>query len=215
MAVRYDLPDVVRLAARGFLLVEDPLTFGEELRELDGSAYHRLLAYRSRCRDSLKTLGDTSCSDWALKRKGSTPGTSFGCPTCAISNPLHSGLKKRSYCSKWFHDHWTRLFLVLAATPDAEAIADASHMNQAVKDAAHCEHCLQVAMEQLRFFHKVLAADIEDKRQSLKGCLLAPFLSSKFDPVRSLLTLNIFPSTLVPLRPPRERRPNDPVCVRI
>ncbi|KAL7280617.1 hypothetical protein ACG7TL_005554 [Trametes sanguinea] len=64
MAVRYDLPDVARLAARGFLLMQDPLAMVDEVKELDVVAYHRLLVYRARCTNSLKTLGDTSLTSY-------------------------------------------------------------------------------------------------------------------------------------------------------
>ncbi|OSD05347.1 hypothetical protein PYCCODRAFT_1228188 [Trametes coccinea BRFM310] len=161
MAVRYDLPDVARLAARGFLLMQDPLAMIDEVKELDVVAYHRLLVYRARCTNSLKTLGDTSLTSYFKMSSRVSPyaWTWIYCKTCHPRLPNQYGHR----CTLWFKEHWKRLFIVLAATPSADALADPALNDEAMREVAKCETCGPLAPRQLRKFTTLFAADVKDR----------------------------------------------------
>ncbi|KAI0675746.1 hypothetical protein C8Q78DRAFT_346446 [Trametes maxima] len=160
LAIQYDLADTARLAARKFLVRPwNPEDNVPELYDINAGAYQHLLAYRKRCSATLAEI--TTGLGW-LPDDGWTFMQCSGCcprlglddgsvPMCRLRG---SDVDKKPAVWFWrYHDSMGRL---LRGRPCAEALADPHLMNQALKRAARCGTCREVAYEQMvRFQHKL------------------------------------------------------------
>ncbi|KAI0794254.1 hypothetical protein C8Q74DRAFT_565831 [Fomes fomentarius] len=162
ISAQYDMPDVMRAAARGFLSLSNAdasETYVDELRDISGRDYYRLLAYRRRCIAALKEMLVDLCwlpdSTWSFTR--CTPcgrnGTTYPIGKPAVSRKL----------TAWMTAHYRRVTALLLDRPCGEAIEEPGVCEEALKEATACDQCRAVVHTQLRTFMSTLRRTMDKK----------------------------------------------------
>ncbi|KAI0328709.1 hypothetical protein GY45DRAFT_958965 [Cubamyces sp. BRFM 1775] len=156
IAIRYDMDDVARTAARQFLRHDWNPAGGHpaELDDISGSAYHRLLAYRRKCADALASmctgLGWLPNTGWTFMQCDSCP-PGAPAPYCWLRD-CEVGRKPAG----WFWQYYQGLAARLQNTPCEDALDDVLLVTEPVKKARDCSTCGTKAFEQmLRFMLKM------------------------------------------------------------
>ncbi|KAI0675747.1 hypothetical protein C8Q78DRAFT_963277 [Trametes maxima] len=164
VAIHFDLVDSARIAARHFLTrTWDPEA--DDILELDdipATAYQRLIVYRKKCVEALmemtKGLGWLPDDGWTfIHCKSCGPkGEDFeGVPMCRLRG---SDVDKRP--AVWFWRHYERIRALLQERPCIGALADPELSNGALKGAARCNSCKEVAYEHMVRFHRKLGEEV-------------------------------------------------------
>ncbi|KAI0642177.1 hypothetical protein C8Q79DRAFT_237645 [Trametes meyenii] len=165
VAIQYDLADTARLAARQFLArawnaEEDNVP---ELYDINASAYQHLLAYRKKCS---ATLAEMTTGLWWLPDDGWTFTQCSNCrpvsgrddkgvPICCLRDS-EVGRKP----AVWFWRHYNFMGKLLQERPCVGTLVDPHLMNQALKGAARCATCREVAYEQMVRFQRKLNQEV-------------------------------------------------------
>lgn len=161
IALRYELKDVVLGAAKLFLRLHAPYPYTEELEEITGGAYHRLLKYRDSCSAAatgvidgkLEWFDDPDCP-WF------TRGGSCRCPYGTVHKRPKGSLRG---CSAWFLSMLTTISSLLAKRPCREAIEEPTILDNALVIPMACDVCRSVTSGKLRGFMVKLADEVDKK----------------------------------------------------
>lgn len=157
-AVRYNLPDLARDAARQYLRVKDTTADVPELAAISGAAYHRLVVYRQRC-----TAAALELEGAPLERLFPPPSGDWCWVSCGSCNQGYDG--DETAVSTWFQTYFQGLADALRAAPcpkllepTAAQLADTA----AVAAANFCgESCGARAGAELRLFFRYFKAAVE------------------------------------------------------
>ncbi|TBU34026.1 hypothetical protein BD311DRAFT_340263 [Dichomitus squalens] len=167
-ALRFAFDELALLAARQTLLLEDLTEWCEELRDISGEEFQRLLVYRRRAVAAVTTDMTASwCPVWKCPKRWAW----LVCPTCT---------KHRSNChnpfvcacptvAEWFAAFWIRLSTVLRATPTAAALklAPVVTASRTMGAAVNCVTCRAAIMEEFPRFLEVLGDELEQRISEL------------------------------------------------
>ncbi|TFK81897.1 hypothetical protein K466DRAFT_568745 [Polyporus arcularius HHB13444] len=144
-ALRHGMEDLVRLAAREFLMVQDfaAVQDSDELEGLSVAAYRRLLVYRQSCIVHLRQQDECI---WAVPN---TSWTCYACLSCVRHSTECSSRRRLSsapdsnvdfrcaYCgtAAWFQQYMRQVAQGLSVTPSAAVIKDSGFITEAVAEA--------------------------------------------------------------------------------
>ncbi|TBU45386.1 hypothetical protein BD309DRAFT_890512 [Dichomitus squalens] len=167
IATLYDIPLAQRTAARHFLAFstsEHAKDYDvDELRDIDGRAYHRLLSCRWQCTAALaETLKDLSWfpDDLLFFTNNKSCSCASEKTTYALRGP--DGTTVQHNLKRWFFAHIQRMTVVLQDKPSSDGLKDPALCDQTLKDAFNCGTCRGMAFEHMRQFMKLLEDHVEE-----------------------------------------------------
>lgn len=162
ISAQYDMPDVMRAAAHGFLSLSNAdasETYVDELRDISGRDYYLLLAYRRRCiaalKDMLVDLRWLPDSTWSFTRCTSCGRNGT---LCYIGDP---GVQRS--LTAWMFAHYQRVTALLLDRPCCKAIEGPKVCDGALKEATACGQCRAMIHHQLRDFMDTLRTELNKK----------------------------------------------------
>ncbi|TBU34027.1 hypothetical protein BD309DRAFT_956266 [Dichomitus squalens] len=171
-ALHLGFGELALLAARQTLLLEDLTEWCEELRDISGEEFQRLLVYRKRAVTAVTAVTADMTAFWCPLNKCMKRWTWLVCYTCTKH---HSNCHNRSACAcptvaEWFATFWTQLSTVLRATPTAAALklAPVVTASRTMGAAVNCVTCRAAIMEEFPRFLEVLGDELEQRISELQ-----------------------------------------------
>ncbi|EJF64447.1 hypothetical protein DICSQDRAFT_178862 [Dichomitus squalens LYAD-421 SS1] len=147
-ALHLGFGELALLAARQTLLLEDLTEWCEELRDISGEEFQRLLVYRKR---AVTAVTADMTAFWCPLNKCPKRWTWLVCYTCTKHR---SNCHYRSACAcptvaEWFATFWTQLSTVLRATPTPAALKLAAVVT-ALRNMGAAVNCIRISKLQLK-----------------------------------------------------------------
>ena len=155
LAVRYNMHDLVRVAARAFLAAQDTAVYSEELEEISAGAYVRLMQYRTACQNAVDALfhvpWESETHNWCW----------HSCRNC-VSHSCGVQRSKACRCgtAPWFTAYWNTARDLIKITPASEAIEDPNLIE--MDELYECVTCRSLqSHKQRQQYTQLLVAEVE------------------------------------------------------
>ena len=176
LAVRYNIHDLVQVAARAFLAVEDTAVYSEELEEISAGAYVRLMMYRKACGDAVDAL--FRGVPWMSENRTWCWYTCDNCIPHSCSGVQRSKMTCHCGTAPWFTIYWNQVRDLMKITPSTEALEDPDLME--VDELRDCVTCrLLQSHKQRQRYTRLLVAEVERRISNVSnaeiitiGCML-------------------------------------------
>lgn len=176
LALRFDLMDEARFAARCSLAIPLQGLYAPELEDITGGEYYRLLQYHKACSDAVRGLTTgvffhwlPTANNWIfLKRtdgrgpqRGAGPHHDSCAPSTVICAMSSGGVERSWETRKWWMNHLKTLQQITADTPIGKAVLGAD-MADAIRDTASCSVCRPLVVSELREFNRLFAEKVDE-----------------------------------------------------
>ncbi|EIW53683.1 uncharacterized protein TRAVEDRAFT_52800 [Trametes versicolor FP-101664 SS1] len=176
IACAYGLPDVARLAARGYRKAfDDKEQQGEELDLISARQYKHLLDYHERCCAAAQTaISDifklASVPTWLLEHKTLLSG----CNECRGKGKDikqirdATGSKVVMYIRPAWTKYFTTLELMMRDQPDPSYARETCFLNSTIRAAGQCGNCSKAILTKMNTFTKEVEGLLEAAISSVK-----------------------------------------------
>ncbi|RDX54059.1 hypothetical protein OH76DRAFT_1341806, partial [Lentinus brumalis] len=160
IAVRFDMHHAAEAAARDFLGLKVADDYVPELEDLSAGSYHRLLAYRKRCYQTLADMISSRLS-WLSERQPMWQFLVCGCAREGFTVNLRDSPDVQRTVAVWFWQHYRRIGVLLAERPCRAALNDPKLNDRAVMEASACAACRLRVQDDLSTFTSYLLEEID------------------------------------------------------
>ncbi|KAI0794276.1 hypothetical protein C8Q74DRAFT_566973 [Fomes fomentarius] len=156
IAQHYDMTDTAQAALR-HSLAHPADEYAPELKGYCAASYHRLLAYRKQC---TQTLSHMFASNLAWLPDNGWHFLTCSCARESVICKLRDS-NTQHYPKTWFWQHHQRLQTLLLERPGCAAIEDSQLRERVVKDASACPNCRTIVHDSMRSFTTLLYQEID------------------------------------------------------
>ncbi|KAI0694567.1 hypothetical protein C8T65DRAFT_666600 [Cerioporus squamosus] len=160
IAVRFDMHHAAEVAARHFLGLKVADDYVPELEDMSAGSYHRLLAYRKRCTQTLADMISSRLS-WLPERQPMWQFLVCGCARENFTVSLRDSPDVQRNVAVWFWQHYRRIGVLLAERPCRAALDDPKLNDRAVVETLGCGSCRLRVHDDLYAFTAYLLEEID------------------------------------------------------
>ncbi|TFK81559.1 hypothetical protein K466DRAFT_667047 [Polyporus arcularius HHB13444] len=160
VAVRFDMQHAAEVAARHFLGLKVADDYVPELEDLSAGSYHRLLAYRKRCTQTLADMISSRLS-WLPERQPLWQFLACRCSREEFTVTLQGSADVQYNVAVWFWQHYRRIGVLLAERPCRAALDDPKLNDRAVMEGSECGSCRARVHDDLHAFTAYLLEEID------------------------------------------------------
>lgn len=164
IAQHYDMTDTAQAALR-HSLAHPADEYAPELKGYCAASYHRLLAYRKQC---TQTLSHMFASNLAWLPDNGWHFFTCNCARESVICKLRDS-NTQHYPKTWFWQHHQRLQTLLLERPGCAAIEDSQLRERVVRDASACPNCRTLVHDSMRSFTSLLYQEIDRRFAEVGG----------------------------------------------